>query len=1300
MPKLKLGIDLKDFKRGVAATGVELNKLKSKTRKTTKSMKKDFKSLKASAMGFKTVLIGLTTGFTLGVIIKEINSVGMEFEKTMVIVKGVSRATQDEFEAMSDSAKLLGETTEFSATQAAEGLKFLTMAGISVTDSVTALPGVLDLATAGNLDLATSADIASNAMTAMGMSANELNRINDSFINTTTISNSTVQMLAESFKYVAPTANALGYDIEQLNAFLGKLHDAGIQGSMAGTQLNQAMLRASRVMAKMGMEGDLIDLLERIQDEQWGVNKIMQEFSGRGGRAILILKEMVPELKALESEQRKNKDANKELADQMRDTTEGSLKAFKSIIEGIKLDTFEKNMGGSRGVLDDFTKILRDNKDIYSDSLEGIMQLGNAISVVLVGAFKLITPVIGSVNLLFQDFFKGLDMISEKAEGLDMDLYDMRKTNPEQAQFTQNIRDAQEEIKILKGTIDNMAEGMKKPGAEIAAFLASGVGGYEKQLKKIEEQKEKLKALEEKELQNQTGLNNLLEERKQKEQDIQNMAEVTFGINKDYGDTYEGINEALSTNSKLATDAYKREELKKKLATDINDEMDELSKKYTKEQQDLMAVNKQYDKLKIALEKIGDEEVDISAERKKSLDLVKKTYAELKKQKDAAEQLKVEIKEISEMPIIGDTYDDMSAGEDVAKKEQEKIDKMRRNTAEALAEGVMEGLQAGFEGGIDGALDYMKKSFFKVIGDVLQGTIADSIGNAFAESDFAAKMSDEMGSAMGGLVGGLAGAAVGVGVGLVTSSFAQKKEEEKRSKAYIDSMHKLTNAMEKNNVMLERKLSADYESHSWSEKMFEAQQDLINKYEEIGKAPKARKESEIGIVDERFERELDSWKEARQTARATYKLTMAGLKVDIIKAADEMWEGLAESYKTSYKSAHDEMTSVWGDVINGYLDATAGWSVDLINATAAEKKRIEEMESPIAKLGAILEGDYYDLESNLEATTEARKIYTQAAIAQMAMEIKFAETRNKITDDLGYYMEDLRGNTTPLSDALRTLNKQFDVWEEDLYDAGAAENSLSAERKEAIDVTTALYDANGQLLEAEEKRLDSYKQFISLSQSIQDFNESQFAATATTQDWQNEIYRITQAIGSLDANSETYNDDLYTLMNDQFEATKQLVDLARSQLNAYLDAQKSLDEQIWELTGGGTGSQFTSTSMWEERYFKLLGEAQTGDLDAISAFQSFIPQWMEVLSAAGFSSQDLAMTAAGALGGLSAGLNAPIQDVRNLAGTEITSTQEPTFITVQVVIDGREIGYTIAEQIDSGNPVLLESLDKNQQQNA
>ena len=398
---------LKKFERSADRLGDQVVKTDRNVRGFSSSLSKMTAATK-SLLGPVAALAG-AGGFAL--LATSIVKTGAHFEQTMATVKGVSRATEVEFKSLTDIAKKMGEQTEWSATQAGEALKFLSMAGFKAKDSVAALSGVLDLATAGGLELGRAADIASNALTAMQMPVSDLGKINDTFIATITRSNVNMEMMAESFKYAAPKAKAYGYEIEDLSAMIGVLGNAGIQGSMAGTQLAFAMGKVSKVFTELGMSGsgkDLIDALEAINKAGWDTDEIMEVFGERGGRAVLVMKDMIPNYRELADAIRESEGAAKRLADQMRSTTLGAFKELMSVIESVKIDAFEKETGSLNEAIKGLTATVRDNKDEW-------VELGGQIVSVTTNLIEFGAAIGGFVGKGiggFTDFSRALGLLS------------------------------------------------------------------------------------------------------------------------------------------------------------------------------------------------------------------------------------------------------------------------------------------------------------------------------------------------------------------------------------------------------------------------------------------------------------------------------------------------------------------------------------------------------------------------------------------------------------------------------------------------------------------------------------------------------------------------------------------------------------------------------------------------------------------------------------------------------------------------------------------------------------------------
>lgn len=182
------------------------------------------------------------------------------FEAAMSKVGAITNASTDDMKKLSNTAKELGEKTQFSATQSAEAMSYLGMAGWKTEEIISGMPGLLNLAAAGGTDLAKTADIVSDNLTAFGLSAEQSSHMADVYAVTITKTNTNVEMLGETMKYAAPVAHAFGVSMEETAALSGMMANAGIKASQAGTALRAGFLRlagppkmAADALAKLGM---------------------------------------------------------------------------------------------------------------------------------------------------------------------------------------------------------------------------------------------------------------------------------------------------------------------------------------------------------------------------------------------------------------------------------------------------------------------------------------------------------------------------------------------------------------------------------------------------------------------------------------------------------------------------------------------------------------------------------------------------------------------------------------------------------------------------------------------------------------------------------------------------------------------------------------------------------------------------------------------------------------------------------------------------------------------------------------
>ena len=180
--------------------------------------------------------------------------VGMNFDASMSNVYGLMSSlnlSQAQMDALRDTAREMGATTKFSASEAADAMGYMALAGWDDAQVIAGIPGVLNLAAAANMDLAKASDIVTDTMTPFGLAAERAGEAADVFAYAQANSNTTVEGLGEAMKYAAPTADAFGMTLQDTAAAMGVLANAGIKGSQGGTTLN-AMLRDMKNNAKNG----------------------------------------------------------------------------------------------------------------------------------------------------------------------------------------------------------------------------------------------------------------------------------------------------------------------------------------------------------------------------------------------------------------------------------------------------------------------------------------------------------------------------------------------------------------------------------------------------------------------------------------------------------------------------------------------------------------------------------------------------------------------------------------------------------------------------------------------------------------------------------------------------------------------------------------------------------------------------------------------------------------------------------------------------------------------------------------
>ena len=200
-----------------------------------------------------TTGLGVAVGNAITKVVDKVGSigtaavkVGMNFEAEMSKVASISGATGDEFQKLIDKAKEMGSKTKFSATESAQAMEYMAMAGWKTQDMVDGLKGIMDLAVASGEDLATTSDIVTDALTAFGLKASDSTHFADVLAKASSNANTNVAMMGETFKYVAPVAGAMGYSVEDCSVAIGLMANSGIKASQAGTSLRQMLSRLAK----------------------------------------------------------------------------------------------------------------------------------------------------------------------------------------------------------------------------------------------------------------------------------------------------------------------------------------------------------------------------------------------------------------------------------------------------------------------------------------------------------------------------------------------------------------------------------------------------------------------------------------------------------------------------------------------------------------------------------------------------------------------------------------------------------------------------------------------------------------------------------------------------------------------------------------------------------------------------------------------------------------------------------------------------------------------------------------------
>ncbi|MDR5583111.1 phage tail tape measure protein [Paenibacillus larvae] len=510
--RARMLLDMKDFSQKMERARKEMKDTKEKSKKTKESIEK---------MGKGATVAGAAMVGGFVAVVKQ----AADFEQQMSKVKAISGATGDDFQRLNETARHLGAVTKFTATQAGEGMEYLALAGWKTNDIISAMPGMLDLAAAGALDLGRAADIVSDTMQAFGLDASTATHAADVFAYAQANANTNVEQMGEAMKYLSPIAHALGWSLEESSAATMSLANSGLKGSIAGqafasslTRLAKPTKRMAGLMKKTGMEffdaqGKMKSMPELVAEIEKGT-KGMTEQQRSAALSILFGAEAYKHWAILlDTGSGKLKDMTKNLqncdgtAEQMSktmiDNLYGSIEIFKSGVSEVAIKLGNHFIPSIRKGVDALTKFVEGLGKIDPNKVEifvkvagtavGILAVAGAVTK-LAGAFRALVLGMGPIGWVIAGVsalgaaFVGYKTASEQAAKVDLthakELQDKAKTvrdltteydsmrnlinltNPELMLYRDLMRDAQmnTDPEKIKHYTDRMEDLEKKSG--------------------------------------------------------------------------------------------------------------------------------------------------------------------------------------------------------------------------------------------------------------------------------------------------------------------------------------------------------------------------------------------------------------------------------------------------------------------------------------------------------------------------------------------------------------------------------------------------------------------------------------------------------------------------------------------------------------------------------------------------------------------------------------------------------------------------------------------------------------------
>ena len=406
------------LQREIVETEQELRRLEQQAEQSATALQKiGATGEKLQAVGDKVSGVGQkllpVTGVVTGLGTAAVKTAA-DFDSAMSRVAAVSGATGSDFDKLRDKAREMGAKTKFSATEAADAMNYMAMAGWKTENMLSGIEGVMYLAAASGEDLATTSDIVTDALTAFGLTAEDSGHFADVLAAASSNANTNVSMMGETFKYCAPVAGALGFSVEDTAEAIGLMGNAGIKASQAGTSMRSIMTNLTGDVKLSGAAiGDVTIATTNADGSMRSLSAILADcrvaFGGMteaekannaetlvGKNAMsgfLALMNAAPEDIAKVSGAVNNcKDAAKNMADTMQDNLEGQLTILKSQLQELAISFGDLLMPAVRSIVSGLQGMV----DVLNAMPDGVKQVIMIIAL-LAAALGPVLIIIGKV---------------------------------------------------------------------------------------------------------------------------------------------------------------------------------------------------------------------------------------------------------------------------------------------------------------------------------------------------------------------------------------------------------------------------------------------------------------------------------------------------------------------------------------------------------------------------------------------------------------------------------------------------------------------------------------------------------------------------------------------------------------------------------------------------------------------------------------------------------------------------------------------------------------------------------------